>query len=225
VRRCVYGPVCRLATACQHHRSGPLDARRRILTPFAGVFPLIDRHHFWATRASRGRALPRIPLARAVVVSSPPGLRSLSQVFSHRPQRTTVEPHPDCTVPRSAPVKATPRRGAVRCGSWLCENSARYDRTRNIEACGYVQSKKSQKFVVRSALGRNQFSFSHSQVHMPTIIPRRPAASVSMQMIARSRDVRPARNAALQQLFRAEHVPPLHNYAARKSRCCQWPAP
>jgi hypothetical protein len=123
VRCCVRGRVCRLATACQHHRSGPLDARRRILTPFAGVFPLIDRHQFWATRASRGRALPRIPLARAVVVSSPPGLRSLSQLFSHRPQRTTIEPHPDCTVPRSAPVKATPRRGAVRCGSYADNNT------------------------------------------------------------------------------------------------------
>jgi hypothetical protein len=45
----------------------------------------------------------------------------------------------------------------------LCENSARYNRTQNFEACGHAQSKKKmQKFVRRSALRPNQFSFSHS---------------------------------------------------------------
>jgi hypothetical protein len=44
----------------------------------------------------------------------------------------------------------------------LCENSARYNRTQNFEACGHAQSKKMQKFVLRSALRPNQISFSHS---------------------------------------------------------------
>jgi hypothetical protein len=44
----------------------------------------------------------------------------------------------------------------------LCENSARYNRTQNFEACGHAQSKKMQKFVRRSTSRPNQFSFSHS---------------------------------------------------------------
>jgi hypothetical protein len=47
-------------------------------------------------------------------------------------------------------------------GSRLCENAARYNRTRNFEAWGHAQSKKMQKFVLRSALRPNQISFSHS---------------------------------------------------------------
>jgi hypothetical protein len=42
-----------------------------------------------------------------------------------------------------------------------CENSTRYNRTRNFEACGHAQSKKMQKFLLRSALQPNQISFSH----------------------------------------------------------------
>ena len=34
----------------------------------------------------------------------------------------------------------------------LCENSARYNSTRNFEACGPAQSEKTQKFILRSAL-------------------------------------------------------------------------
>jgi hypothetical protein len=49
-----------------------------------------------------------------------------------------------------------------RIGSSLCENSTRYKRTLNFEACGRAQSKKTQKFVLRSALRPNQISFSHS---------------------------------------------------------------
>jgi len=41
----------------------------------------------------------------------------------------------------------------------------RYDRTRNFEACGHAQSKKTQKFILRSALRPNQISFSHSLDH------------------------------------------------------------
>ena len=36
-----------------------------------------------------------------------------------------------------------------------CENSTRYNRTRNFEACGHAQSKKMQKFLLRSALQPN----------------------------------------------------------------------
>ena len=50
----------------------------------------------------------------------------------------------------------------------LCENSARYDRTRNFEACGHAQSKKTQKFILRSLLRPNQISFSHSLDPEPT---------------------------------------------------------
>src|SRR6516165_2470329 len=49
----------------------------------------------------------------------------------------------------------------VSSGSRLCENVARYDCTRNVEACGHVQSKKMQKFILRSALRPNQISFLH----------------------------------------------------------------
>jgi hypothetical protein len=51
----------------------------------------------------------------------------------------------------------------------LCENSARYNRTQNFEACGHAQSKKMQKFVRRSTLRPNQFSFSHSPDPEPTL--------------------------------------------------------
>jgi hypothetical protein len=55
---------------------------------------------------------------------------------------------------------------AVGCGFCpgpsLCENSTRYKRTLNFEACGRAQSKKTQKFVLGSALRPNQISFSHS---------------------------------------------------------------
>jgi hypothetical protein len=37
----------------------------------------------------------------------------------------------------------------------MCENSTRYNRTRNFEACGHAQSKKMQKFLLRSALQPN----------------------------------------------------------------------
>jgi hypothetical protein len=36
-----------------------------------------------------------------------------------------------------------------------CENSTRYNRTRNFEACCHAQSKKMQKFLLRSALQPN----------------------------------------------------------------------
>jgi hypothetical protein len=36
-------------------------------------------------------------------------------------------------------------------------------RTLNFGPCGHAESKKTQKFVFRSALRPNQFSFSHSQ--------------------------------------------------------------
>jgi hypothetical protein len=49
------------------------------------------------------------------------------------------------------------------------ENVARYDCTRNFEACGRVQGRKMQKFVLRSTLRPNQISFSHSQDPKPTI--------------------------------------------------------
>src|SRR5215471_3836880 len=48
-------------------------------------------------------------------------------------------------------------------GPWLCKNSTRYDRTRNFGLYGHAESKKTQKFVFRSALRPNQISFSHGQ--------------------------------------------------------------
>jgi hypothetical protein len=51
---------------------------------------------------------------------------------------------------------------SVRKRPSLCENSTRYKRTLNFEACGRAQSKNTQKFVLRSALRPNQISFSHS---------------------------------------------------------------
>jgi hypothetical protein len=61
-----------------------------------------------------------------------------------------------------AQQRPVPSIGLVSLGSRLCENSARYNRTQNFEACGHAQSEKTQKFVRRSTLGPNQFSFSHS---------------------------------------------------------------
>jgi hypothetical protein len=46
---------------------------------------------------------------------------------------------------------------------WLCENSTRYYRTRNFGPYGHAESKKTQKFVFRSALRSNQIAFSHDQ--------------------------------------------------------------
>ena len=46
---------------------------------------------------------------------------------------------------------------------WLCKNSRRYNRTRNFGLYGHAESKKTQKFVFRSALRPNQISFSHDQ--------------------------------------------------------------
>jgi len=45
----------------------------------------------------------------------------------------------------------------------MCENSTRYNRTRNFGLYGHAESKKTQKFVFRSALRPNQISFSHGQ--------------------------------------------------------------
>ena len=55
-------------------------------------------------------------------------------------------------------------------GTRLCENSAWYNRTQNFEACGRAQSKKMQKFVLRSALRPNQISFSHSLDPKPATV-------------------------------------------------------
>ena len=56
--------------------------------------------------------------------------------------------------------------------TWLCKNSTRYKRTRNFEPCGHAESKKTQKFVFRSALRPNQFSFSHGQDPNRSFAPR-----------------------------------------------------
>ena len=45
----------------------------------------------------------------------------------------------------------------------MCKNSAGYNRTRNFGLHGHAESKKTQKFVLRSALRPNQISFSHGQ--------------------------------------------------------------
>ena len=45
----------------------------------------------------------------------------------------------------------------------MCKNSRRYNRTRNFGLYGHAESKKTQKFVFRSALRPNQISFSHGQ--------------------------------------------------------------
>jgi hypothetical protein len=58
--------------------------------------------------------------------------------------------------------------GDVPSGSRLCENSLRYKRTRNFEACGHAHSKKTQKFTLCSALRPNQIRFSHSLGQNPT---------------------------------------------------------
>jgi hypothetical protein len=60
-------------------------------------------------------------------------------------------------------------------GPRLCENSARYNRTQNFEACGDAQGKKTQKFILRSALRPNQISFSHSLGQNPTNAPEQTA--------------------------------------------------
>jgi hypothetical protein len=82
--------------------------------------------------------------------------------------------------PRSLQLRPSPKVGS---GSRLCENSARYNRTRNFEACGHAQSKKMQKFVFRSALRPNQISFSHSLGHFPP-----PSIATGMEEVARRPD-------------------------------------
>ena len=51
----------------------------------------------------------------------------------------------------------------------MCKNSAGYNRTRNFGLYGHAESKKTQKFVFRSALRPNQISFSHDQDPMRTL--------------------------------------------------------
>src|SRR5450755_4096717 len=68
----------------------------------------------------------------------------------------------DCSRTNRSCLGLLRRTRDVRIGSSLCENSTRYKRTLNFEACGHAQSKKMQKFVLRSALRPNQISFSHS---------------------------------------------------------------
>ena len=53
--------------------------------------------------------------------------------------------------------------------AWLCENSTRYNRTRNFGLYGHSESRKTQKFVFRSALRPNQISFSHGQTPITTL--------------------------------------------------------
>ena len=57
----------------------------------------------------------------------------------------------------------------------MCKNSTRYNRTRNFGLYGHAESKKTQKFVFRSALRPNQISFSHSQdPHRTSKSPKAP---------------------------------------------------
>src|SRR5262249_37241326 len=49
------------------------------------------------------------------------------------------------------------------------KNSTRYNRTRNFGLYGHAESKKTQKFVFRSALRPNQISFSHGQDPLETL--------------------------------------------------------
>jgi hypothetical protein len=78
------------------------------------------------------------------------------------PTRPGINSCPKTTIARKADAKMKPittDSAAPR----LCENVARYNCTRNFEACGHVQSEKMQKFVPRSALRPNQILFSHDQ--------------------------------------------------------------
>ena len=51
----------------------------------------------------------------------------------------------------------------------MCKNSTRYNRTRNFGLYGHAESKKTQKFVFRSALRPNQILFSHDQDPLLTL--------------------------------------------------------
>jgi hypothetical protein len=66
------------------------------------------------------------------------------------------------------------------------------DRTRNFEAYGHAQSKKTQKLILRSALRPNQISFSHSLGHKPPPSPVLACLlSPGADMVRRSPLVRP----------------------------------
>src|SRR5262245_54086636 len=116
---------------------------------------------------------------------SPPGrkelpLRALSFLFDRRRKSLLASTtHP---VPHSAPLQSSviagPMRRAIvdsrradslslsvaRARNYpMCENSTRYNRTRNFGLYGHAESKKTQKFAFRSALRPNQISFSHGQ--------------------------------------------------------------
>ena len=82
----------------------------------------------------------------------------------------------------------------------MCENSTRYNRTRNFGLYGHAESKKTQKFVFRSALRPNQISFSHGQD--PCRKSRRPVTFVKADghcvylLLDRSRELELERLAA-----------------------------
>jgi len=54
------------------------------------------------------------------------------------------------SVPPNVTLERPKGADVFRRLSRLCENSARYNRTRNFEACGHAQSKETQKFILRS---------------------------------------------------------------------------
>ena len=123
------------------------------------------------------------------------------RVDDNRPQvdgNARSDALPDVGSGSSASIERAPATSAVhpisdiplrrtKCsdGPRPCEKSTRYNRTRNFEACGHAQSKKTGKFIFRSALRPNQISFSHSlgQNEPPTSWPaatgppQKPAAA------------------------------------------------
>ena len=73
-------------------------------------------------------------------------------------------------------------------GSRPCENSTRYNRTRNFGLYGHAESEKTQNFVFSSALRPNQISFSHGQDPKATS-NRLKATMIPLFIAAGPRDV------------------------------------
>jgi hypothetical protein len=82
-----------------------------------------------------------------------------------------------------------------------CVKTLRGKRTRNFEACGRAQSKKTQKFILRSLLRPNQISFSHSLGPLPT-----SACNASTSAPPKPRIAALTKRASLEALERAHNL-------------------
>jgi hypothetical protein len=81
--------------------------------------------------------------------------RELLKALKEGKERWAIRARPWCACGPLILEEGLEGEATDAVGPRPCENSTRYNRTRNFEACGHAQSKKMQKFLLRSALQPN----------------------------------------------------------------------